>query len=933
MRKKWCSLCVAAGLLFSSIAAPPVFAERQDGNLDDYENSVFASNSETGNYPVNTIDGDFGTKWASEGVGQWLCFRLDQETTVDKIGFSFTLGAERVYQFSVQASMDMENWTTVFEGASSGTTTEIEWFSLKPTKARFLRFVGKGSNANLWNNINEVSGITLKKVPVKITVDGRNENYIHTAEESSGTIFLPAEELFQSINYQCSYDEDKKLFAAQSGEKTVELDYKNKSIKVNGAAKGADGGLAFSADGVAMIGYELLGAIGGMEVSLKEKTVTVTTDRYARTMAAYEKIDREFLGVLDWMVDIYDPETGGFYNTVSGAEYEGFYPSLEASAYVYQIIQSLGAGGNIPQEFKDRLIHFFQSNQNPDTGFFEEPWPKAASYDSRDKMRVYGVVVDKLKQLGAKPLYLLPSERSASAADSINRVIVRESEAEKEVTTNEAAETAEDTQAEAAEGESASEDGGGTAAAASGQYDYDKRIALPEGTPEYCASVNQFIAHIETYDWDVGTWGAGDKTYEDLSYILLLDPSVQQPYIDATIDWLNKQQNPKTGYWNNSGDIGFNAVSGAFKIARIYDRFGICPPNAMQIANTIVETLRGGYTASAACYVRNPLSTLQILMKYDQDVQAKMLELEPEIVELYVKMIHDMFHEDGGASSVMYCSNQKFGGLVAGRRFCEGDVDGTLQMSIARAHLSQIFGRMMDNQYLAKYSEEFWNKMMAKQPVVKKSYTAAQGIAVEEDFEETSSIEDLFSKNWAFRSGNVTFPEETLNGTKNRYLLVEDTGATEQDSARCAFDKIYGDGSIEFSMRIDRELPYEEKKNDMSYTFFTVGSMDRTLLSMNALDNGSDKVTLAFQNNKSGSVTYNSFATVDRNEWFRFRMDFSHDQNGTLHMKCYLNGKLQPAVEDALLISDVPYIDVFEICTSTARCSRIGLDNFKVTVK
>ena len=125
------------------------------------------------------------------------------------------------------------------------------------------------------------------------------------------------------------------------------------------------------------------------------------------------------------------------------------------------------------------------------TGFFEEPWPKAASYDSRDKMRVYGVVVDKLKQLGAKPLYLLPSERSASAADSINRVIVRESEAEKEVTTNEAAETAEDTQAEAAEGESASEDGGGTAAAASGQYDYDKRIALPEGTPEYCASGNR----------------------------------------------------------------------------------------------------------------------------------------------------------------------------------------------------------------------------------------------------------------------------------------------------------------------------------------------------------------------------------------------------------------------------------------------------------
>ena len=50
-------------------------------------------------------------------------------------------------------------------------------------------------------------------------------------------------------------------------------------------------------------------------------------------------------------------------------------------------------------------------------------------------------------------------------------------------------------------------------------------------------------------------------------------------------------------------------------------------------------------------------------------------------------------------------------------------------------------------------------------------------------------------------------------------------------------------------------------------------------------------------------------------------------------MKCYLNGKLQPAAEDALLISDAEYFDVFEICTSTARCSKMGLDNFKVTVK
>lgn len=931
MYKKLIALCTAAVMALLVIPAPSVNAERQEGNLNDYENSVFASNSETGNFPVNTIDGDLGTKWASEGVGQWLCFRLEKETKTEKIGFSFTLGSERIYQFSVQASSDMENWTTVFEGESCGTTDDIEWFKLKPVKARFLRFVGKGSNKNLWNNINEVSGIVLKKSDLKINIDGRNENYINLPYKKGDKIFLPAKEALESLGYKCTYDSEKNVVSARNNEKTIDLDGRKNSIKINDSINNAENKLEINEDGVLMLEYDLLPEFSEMEIKIDGENVSITTERYTRTMTAYEKIDQEFLKVLDWIVDIYDPETGGFYNTVSGAEYDGFYPSLEASAYVYQIINSLGAGDNIPEEFKQKLIRFFQTNQNPDTGFFEEKWPKATSYNDRDKMRVYGVVVDKLKQLGAEPLYLLPSERSTSAAASINQVIIREAESEKEVPTDESKEIDDSADIETSDGESAPTESG--TAAASGQYDYDKRISLPEGTPEYCASVNQFIAHIETYDWDVGTWGAGDKTYEDLSYILLLDKSVQQPYIDATINWLNNQQNPETGYWNNSGDIGFNAVSGAFKIARIYDRFGICPPNAMQIADTIVETLRGGYTASAACYVRNPLSTLQILMKYDAEVQSKMLELEPEIVELYVKMIHDMFHEDGGASSAMYCSNQKFGGLVAGRRFCEGDVDGTLQMSIARVHLSQIFGRSVDNKYLAKYSEEFWNKILSKKPVVKKSFDAVSGVAANEDFENVEKIDDLFDRNWSFKTGNIKFPVQSLNGKQNRYLLLEDTGVTEQESARCAFDKVYGDASVEFSLMLDREMPYQEKKNDMSYTFFTIGSRDTVLLSMNVLDNGSDKITLAFQNSKSGSVTYNSFGTAERGEWFNIRLDFTHDRYGTMHMKCYLNGKLQPAAEDALLISDAEYFDVFEICTSTARCSKMGLDNFKVTVK
>ena len=106
--------------------------------------------------------------------------------------------------------------------------------------------------------------------------------------------------------------------------------------------------------------YEISSKGDVEKIKIDGENVSITTERYTRTMTAYEKIDQEFLKVLDWIVDIYDPETGGFYNTVSGAEYDGFYPSLEASAYVYQIINSLGAGDNIPEEFKQKLFKYLK---------------------------------------------------------------------------------------------------------------------------------------------------------------------------------------------------------------------------------------------------------------------------------------------------------------------------------------------------------------------------------------------------------------------------------------------------------------------------------------------------------------------------------------------------------------------------------------------
>lgn len=54
---------------------------------------------------------------------------------------------------------------------------------------------------------------------------------------------------------------------------------------------------------------------------------------------AYRAIDRAFCGVFDYLTEVYDPESGGFYTTVSAARYEGYVPSLEATAFVCQMMK------------------------------------------------------------------------------------------------------------------------------------------------------------------------------------------------------------------------------------------------------------------------------------------------------------------------------------------------------------------------------------------------------------------------------------------------------------------------------------------------------------------------------------------------------------------------------------------------------------------
>ena len=120
--------------------------------------SVVASGHD-GNIPENTLDGDLSTRWSAYGKGQWIQYDLGEARKVKGLMMSWTSGTLRESRFSVEVSLNSEDWKTVFDGSSSMDIPRVvETFDfVKPTLTRFLRITAYGNSENNWNSISETA--------------------------------------------------------------------------------------------------------------------------------------------------------------------------------------------------------------------------------------------------------------------------------------------------------------------------------------------------------------------------------------------------------------------------------------------------------------------------------------------------------------------------------------------------------------------------------------------------------------------------------------------------------------------------------------------------------------------------------------------------------------------------------------------------------
>lgn len=135
------------------IQAGPV--DKPIGKAVTIQSVTVSDTPEPENSADNVKDGNLDTRWSAQG-NQWLKADLGFVQSISCVGMAFWKGDERSQLFDIEISADGTNWTKVFSGRASGTTSGMQYWAFPSTQGRYVRINCYGTTAGDWNSINEL---------------------------------------------------------------------------------------------------------------------------------------------------------------------------------------------------------------------------------------------------------------------------------------------------------------------------------------------------------------------------------------------------------------------------------------------------------------------------------------------------------------------------------------------------------------------------------------------------------------------------------------------------------------------------------------------------------------------------------------------------------------------------------------------------------
>ncbi len=361
---------------------------------------------------------------------------------------------------------------------------------------------------------------------------------------------------------------------------------------------------------------------------------------------------------LEYYYQLYDPETGGFYYSISSRDAEEMTPFAEGTAFAGEAL--LNGGMVFPEWYCEKVSRWIQSHQDEGDGFFYETlWGKITSGPrlNRDLTSSAGI----LSRCGRKPLYSLPEERmKANAAET------------------------------------------------------SKNSTLPERL----RSKEKMLEYMESLDWSYNyIWGTGQRLSSETSliqaaglYDFVADyvQSRQNPetgLFAEGLGWMNTNGAMKLGAFMASRKGGYkNAEKAIDSVIKIYG--GKEPPSsATWIWNPFVLLDR---------MINAPDADTDSL-------RALLNERGAEIVNKAIDCAMGLHRDDGGfASGTRGATPRQQGYLFGYGTATESDLDGTLIAGPRlRTSIFRVFGLEASKVHYKDENDAFWERCKNKAPIKK----------------------------------------------------------------------------------------------------------------------------------------------------------------------------------------------------------------------
>lgn len=428
-----------------------------------------------------------------------------------------------------------------------------------------------------------------------------------------------------------------------------------------------------------------------------------------------------------WLANLWCPDNGGFYYSVSARNNEGFLPDLESTGQALGTLDRSGLSAAysgkwanmLPDDVKVKLLSFAKDMQAEDHYFYHPQWGTSINRSRRGRDAGWARTI--ITGLGGTPNYSFIGDTSV---ENMSRLTQSLNNNDKAVAVS-------------------------------------KVVAVAASDAIYNTK-ESFIAYLDSLKFSENSYSAGNAINSTVSAIK------NHGHWDTLRNYLTEHQNKENGLWEE--EVSYQSVNGLMKLCTC---FGSSFPNAEKALDSAIEILLKPLDdeLTGITYVYNPwVAIANLLNAVSHETKAELRKMlysnAADIFTMTNEKLSAFAKDDGGFSYLRdYSSPFSQEALVAVSGSAESDVNATsIAISTVVRYMEEVFDLTFPTIYSKYESVYFLDTLTGLGSIIKDSLlsTPPEVITFDDYVQEDAQID-----------GNVVI--RPVNGVMNNL------GSTESD--------------------------------------------------------------------------------------------------------------------------------------------------------